>query len=100
MGNRRNGFALIALTLHKRSKNDAKEIWLYSCPSFFVYQNKFMPYKSLAQERYFNSNRAKLEKQGVNVDEWNKASAGKKLPMRINKKVKVAKKLLKKYKNL
>ena len=60
----------------------------------------FMPYKSLAQERYFNSNRAKLEKQGVNVDEWNKASAGKKLPMRINKKVKVAKKLLKKYKNL
>jgi hypothetical protein len=35
-----------------------------------------MPYRSLKQERYFNVNRAKMEKQGVNVDEWNKASAG------------------------
>ncbi len=41
-----------------------------------------MPYKSLAQERYFNANRAKLERQGVNVDEWNSASKGKKLPRR------------------
>lgn len=41
-----------------------------------------MPYKSKAQERYFNANRAKLEKQGVNVNEWNKASKGKKLPTR------------------
>ena len=39
-----------------------------------------MPFKSLAQERYFNANRAKLEKQGVNVDEWNTASKGRKLP--------------------
>ena len=39
-----------------------------------------MPYKSLAQERYFNANRAKLEAQGVNVDEWNQASKGKSLP--------------------
>ena len=39
-----------------------------------------MPFKSLAQERYFNANRAKLEKQGVDVDEWNAASKGKKLP--------------------
>lgn len=39
-----------------------------------------MPYKSLAQERYFNANRAKLERQGVNVDEWNKSSRGMKLP--------------------
>lgn len=39
-----------------------------------------MPYKSLAQERYFNANRAKLEAQGVNVNEWNQASKGKKLP--------------------
>jgi hypothetical protein len=44
-----------------------------------------MPYKSLAQERYFNANRAKLEAQGVNVDEWNKASKGKKLPKRKRK---------------
>ena len=41
-----------------------------------------MPYVSKAQQGYFNANRAKLEKQGVNVDEWNKASKGKKLPAR------------------
>jgi hypothetical protein len=39
-----------------------------------------MPYKSQAQERYFNANRGKLEAQGVNVDEWNAASKGDKLP--------------------
>lgn len=39
-----------------------------------------MPYKSLAQERYFNANRKKLEREGVNVHEWNQASKGKKLP--------------------
>ena len=39
-----------------------------------------MPYKSRAQEAYFNVNRAKMEKQGVDVDEWNQASKGKKLP--------------------
>ncbi len=44
-----------------------------------------MPYKSLAQERYFNANRAKLEKQGVDVSEWNSASKGKKLPKRAKK---------------
>ncbi len=44
-----------------------------------------MPYKSLAQEKYFNANRAKLEKQGVNVDEWNTASKGKSLPMKTKK---------------
>ena len=37
-----------------------------------------MPYKSQAQEKYFNANKKKLEKQGVNVSEWNKASKGKK----------------------
>ena len=44
-----------------------------------------MPYKSLAQERYFNANRGKLEKQGVSVSEWNQASKGKDLPMRTQK---------------
>lgn len=39
-----------------------------------------MPYKSQAQERFFNANKAKLESQGVNVDEWNQASKGKTLP--------------------
>ena len=43
-----------------------------------------MPYKSVAQEKYFNANRAKLEAQGVNVDEWNQASKGKKLPERAS----------------
>jgi hypothetical protein len=42
-----------------------------------------MPYKSLAQERYFNANRAKLEKQGVDVDEFNQASKGMRLPAKI-----------------
>ncbi len=44
-----------------------------------------MPFKSEAQEKFFNANRAKLEKQGVNVDEWNKASKGKKLPKKVKK---------------
>lgn len=44
-----------------------------------------MPYKSQAQERYFNANRAKLEKQGVNVDEWNSASKGASLPAKKEK---------------
>lgn len=39
-----------------------------------------MPYVSDAQRKYFNANREKLEKQGVDVDEYNKASKGKKLP--------------------
>lgn len=42
-----------------------------------------MPYASQAQEKFFNANRDKLEKQGVDVDEWNKSSKGKKLPKRI-----------------
>ncbi len=46
-----------------------------------------MPYKSLAQERYFNANRSKLEAQGVNVDEWNAASKGMSLPRRASAKI-------------
>lgn len=38
-----------------------------------------MPYKSKAQEKFFNANREKLEKQGVNVSEWNRKSKGKTL---------------------
>ncbi len=41
-----------------------------------------MPFKSLAQERYFNANRGKLAAQGVNVNEWNAASKGLRLPKR------------------
>lgn len=52
-----------------------------------------MPFKSIKQERFFNANRRKLEKQGVNVDEWNEASKGKKLP--VQAKPKKAKKKVK-----
>ena len=41
-----------------------------------------MPFKSKAQQAYFNANKKKLEKQGVDVGEWNRASKGKKLPVR------------------
>lgn len=41
-----------------------------------------MPFKSEAQRRYFNANRKELEAQGVDVDEWNNSSRGKKLPAR------------------
>jgi hypothetical protein len=42
-------------------------------------------FKSKAQQRYFEANRAKLESQGVNVSEWEKSSKGKSLPERIGK---------------
>ena len=45
-----------------------------------------MPYASKAQQGYFHANRKKLEKQGVNVKEWDKASKGKKIPARAKKR--------------
>lgn len=39
-----------------------------------------MPYVSDAQRKYFNANKAELEKKGVDVNEWNHASKGRKLP--------------------
>jgi hypothetical protein len=54
-----------------------------------------MPYVSDAQRRFFNANKEKLEKQGVDVDEWNKASKGKDLPEK--KKPEFAGDHLKKY---
>ena len=47
-----------------------------------------MPYKSIAQEKYFNVHRKELEDQGVNVDEYNKESKGMKLPKKVKLKVK------------
>jgi hypothetical protein len=44
-----------------------------------------MPYKSQAQAAYFNIHKKELEKQGVNVNEWNEASKGKKLPKKAPK---------------
>lgn len=45
-----------------------------------------MPYKSEAQRKYFHANAKKLEKQGVNVREWDNSSKGLKLPNKIGKK--------------
>ncbi len=45
-----------------------------------------MPFKSEAQRKYFNANREKLEAEGVDVDEWNESSKGKKLPEKAEKK--------------
>jgi hypothetical protein len=45
-----------------------------------------MPFKSRAQAAYFNIHRKQLEAEGVNVDEWNKASKGKKLPKKKKRK--------------
>jgi 8-oxo-dGTP pyrophosphatase MutT (NUDIX family) len=47
-----------------------------------------MPYRSLRQTRYFHANRKKLEAQGVDVDEWDAASRGKKLPEKVTKEAK------------
>jgi hypothetical protein len=44
-----------------------------------------MPYKSKAQQRFFHANKSKLESQGVNVNEWDKATANKRLPERLGK---------------
>lgn len=42
-----------------------------------------MPYKSKAQAAYFNIHKSALERQGVDVNEWNQASKGKKLPEHV-----------------
>ena len=43
------------------------------------------PFVSKAQRGYFEANRGKLERQGVNVGEFEAASKGKKLPERAKK---------------
>ncbi len=45
-----------------------------------------MPYKSKAQAGYFHTHEKELAGQGVDVKEWDKASAGKKLPKKVAKK--------------
>jgi hypothetical protein len=44
-----------------------------------------MPYKSRAQAAFFNIHKKELEAQGVDVNEWNAASKGKKLPKHKHK---------------
>jgi len=45
-----------------------------------------MPYKSRSQSAYFNIHKKELERQGVDVEEWNRKTKGKKLPKNIKKK--------------
>ena len=47
-----------------------------------------MPYKSEKQRKFFHANKEKLEKQGVNVSEWDKASKGKSIPEQVKPKKK------------
>jgi protein associated with RNAse G/E len=47
-----------------------------------------MPYKSLAQAAYFNIHKKELEKEGVDVNEFNKESKGMKLPKKVKLKIK------------
>ena len=44
-----------------------------------------MPFKSEAQRHYFEANKETLEKQGVDVKEWEQSSKGLKLPERAAK---------------
>ena len=52
-----------------------------------------MPYASQAQAGYFHAHKAELERQGVNVDEWDAASRGMKLPERAKAKDRLVKAL-------
>jgi len=45
-----------------------------------------MPYKSEKQRAYFHANKEKLEKEGVNVAEWDKSSKGLDLPHKVMSK--------------
>lgn len=45
-----------------------------------------MPFKSESQRKFFNANRSKMERQGVDVDEWNASTKGKTLPKKAKKK--------------
>jgi hypothetical protein len=47
-----------------------------------------MPYKSKAQAAYFHEHKKELEKKGVDVNEWDASSKGKKLPEHAPKKKK------------
>jgi len=44
-----------------------------------------MPYKSQKQRGYFHAHEEELEKEEVNVHEWDKKSKGKKLPKKARK---------------
>lgn len=43
-----------------------------------------MPFKSQAQAGFFHTHKAELEKQGINVSEWDAATKGKHLPKKLH----------------
>lgn len=45
-----------------------------------------MPYKSGKQRKYMHAHEKEMKHQGVDLDEWDRASKGKKLPERVSKK--------------
>jgi len=49
-----------------------------------------MPYKSDAQRKFFHANKAKLEKQGIDVKEWDEASKGKSLPEKVKPRMRAS----------
>jgi hypothetical protein len=42
-----------------------------------------MPFVSKAQQRYFEANKGSLEKKGVDVGEWERATDYSKLPEKV-----------------
>jgi hypothetical protein len=44
------------------------------------------PYKSKAQAAYFHTHKKELEKKGVKVKEWDKASKGRHVPEHVKRK--------------
>ena len=44
-----------------------------------------MPYKSEAQRKFFHADKKKLEKQGVDVKEWDKESKDVRLPKKLRR---------------
>jgi hypothetical protein len=67
-------------TIRSRTNGKEYQIQFGPLPGGLVPAN---PFASLAQEKFMFSNKSKMEKQGVDVDEWAKASKGKKLPKRV-----------------
>ena len=55
-------------------------------PNLLARRCGLMPFKSEAKRRYFEANKAKLEKHGVDVKEWEESSRGLKLPQRAPKR--------------
>lgn len=45
-----------------------------------------MPYEGEAQRKYFHANKRQLEKQGVDIKEWDHESKGLNLRIKVKKK--------------